>query len=228
MDVDGITTHSLKTRVLIADDHDLIRHALRTVINNEFDMEVIGEAKDGEQAVALATKLSPDAVVMDIQMPKLSGIEATRQIKKIVPDAVILILTIHDSSGYILRVLEAGASGYLTKGIISEDIPSAIRAAVKGESTLSEEILKKLLKYALRYPTKKDVADTEVHLTDREIEILELVARGEGNKTIANELGLSQNTVKKYLIGIFEKLGVDSRTAAVINAQQIGLLTVSV
>jgi DNA-binding NarL/FixJ family response regulator len=221
----GGSNGTRKIRVLISDDHDLIRQALSTVINNEADMEVVGEAVDGENAIELATKLKPDAVVMDIQMPRMSGVDATRQIKKVLPEAVILVLTVHDSSEYILRILEAGASGYLTKGIISKEIPTAIRSAINGESMLSEEILKKLLKYALRYPSKQETLDNVTNLTEREIEILELVARGAGNKTVASELGLSQNTVKKYMMGIFDKLGADSRTAAVINAQQIGLLS---
>lgn len=215
-----------RTRVLIADDHDLIRHALRAVIDDEPDMEVIGEAADGEQAVALALELQPDAMVMDIQMPRLSGIEATKRIKDLLPDVVILVLTVHDSNEYILRILEAGASGYLTKSIISKDIPAAIRAAIGGESILSEEILRKLLSYALRYPTRQHVPDDSATvLNERETEILELVAQGASNKLIANKLDLSQNTVKKYLMGIFAKLGATSRTGAVMNAQQIGLLS---
>jgi DNA-binding NarL/FixJ family response regulator len=225
MSENGICSDLKKIRVLISDDHDLIRRALRTVINNELDMEVIGEAVDGEQAIALAARLKPDAIVMDIQMPKLSGIEATRRIKEILPDTVILVLTVHDSNEYILRILEAGASGYLTKGIIGKDIPTAIRSAINGESMLSKDILKKLLKYALRYPTKKEVLDAEGNLTDREVAILELVAQGASNKTIAGELNLSPNTVKKYMMGIFDKLGANSRTAAVINAQQLGSLS---
>ena len=215
-----------KIRVLIADDHELIRQALRTVIDNEIDMEVIGEAVDGDQAVDLVIKLKPDAVVMDIEMPKVSGVEATRQIKEHVPDAIILVLTVHDSNEYILRILEAGASGYIIKSIISKDIPNAIRLAINGESILSEQMLKKLLQYALRYPTIKKVSDAELNLTDRELQILELLAQGANNKTIAIELDLSQNTVKKYMMGIFDKLGAESRTAAVINAQRIGLLSV--
>ena len=144
-------------RVLIADDHDLIRQALRTVIDEEPDMEVVGEASDGEQAVTKALELQPDAVLMDIQMPKLSGVEATERIKRQLPEVIVLVLTVHDSNEYILRILEAGASGYLTKGIISKDIPAAIRAAINGESILSEEILRKLLTYALRYPTSQQI-----------------------------------------------------------------------
>lgn len=213
-------------RVLIADDHDLIRQALRAVIDDEPDMQVVDEASDGEEAVAKALALLPDAVLMDIQMPKLSGVEATRRIKQQLPDVIVLVLTVHDSNEYILRILEAGASGYLTKGIISKDIPAAIRAAINGESILSEEIMRKLLTYALRYPTRQQVdEETPTTLTEREAEILELVAQGASNKVIASELNLSQNTVKKYMMGIFTKLGATSRTGAVINAQQIGLLS---
>jgi DNA-binding NarL/FixJ family response regulator len=219
-------TGSGRARVLIADDHDLIRQALRAVIDEEPDMEVIGEACDGEQAVAMALELKPDAMVMDIQMPKLSGVEATGRIKKLLPDVTILVLTVHDSNEYILRILEAGASGYLTKGIISKDIPAAIRAAINGESILSEEILRKLINYALRYPTRQQQAEeTPTTLTERETEILQLVAQGASNKVIASELNLSQNTIKKYMMGIFAKLGATSRTGAVISAQQIGLLS---
>ncbi len=215
-----------RIRVLIADDHDLIRQALRTVIDEEPDMKVVGEACDGEQAVALALELKPDAMVMDIQMPKLSGVEATGRIKAALPEVTILVLTVHDSNEYILRILEAGASGYLTKGIISKDIPAAIRAAVSGESILSEEILRKLLTYALRYPTRQPAPlEIPTALTERETEILELLAQGASNKVIASELSLSQNTVKKYMMGIFAKLGATSRTGAVVKAQQIGLLS---
>ena len=172
--MEGTATESDErlTRVLIADDHDLIRQALRAVIDEEPDMQVVGEASDGEQAVTEALALQPDAVVMDIQMPKLSGIEATRRIKEQIPDVTVLVLTVHDSNEYILRILEAGASGYLTKGIISKDIPAAIRAAIGGESILSEEILRKLLNYALRFPTRSPEVDTDTTLTERETEIL--------------------------------------------------------
>jgi DNA-binding NarL/FixJ family response regulator len=226
--MDSVSRRSVNEpiRVLIADDHDLIRQALRSVIDEESDMQVIGEASDGEQAVAKALELRPDAILMDIQMPKLSGVEATGRIKAHLPDAIVLVLTVHDSNEYILRILEAGASGYLTKGIISKDIPAAIRAAINGESILSEEILRKLLTYALRYPTRQQaIAEVPAILTEREAEILELVAQGASNKVIASELSLSQNTVKKYMMGIFAKLGATSRTGAVINAQQIGLLS---
>jgi len=132
---------------------------------------------------------------------------------------------VHDSNEYILSILEAGATGYLTKGIISEDIPLAIRAALSGESILSEEILKKLLDYALQFPSSKQALRPDTDLKDRELEILRLAASGASNKAIANKLHLSENTVKKYMMDIFDKIGVHSRTAAVITAQQLGLLS---
>lgn len=223
---DNLPTRSeeQKIRVVICDDHDLIRHALRNVINDEPDMEVIGEASDGEQAVAVVSTLQPDAVVMDIQMPGLSGIEATRRIKQFLPQVTILVLTVHDSNEYILRILEAGATGYLTKGIISKEIPTAIRAALSGESILSEEILKKLLDYALQFPNASQPDAARMTLTERELDILILAAKGFSNKTIASRLCLRENTVKKYMMSVFDKLGVHSRTAAVITAQQSGLL----
>lgn len=214
-----------KIRVIVCDDHELIRKALRTVINSESDMEVVGEAVDGEDAVAKAAELQPDAVVMDIQMPKISGIEATRRIKEMLPNVIIIVLTIHDSNEYILRILEAGATGYLTKGIISSEIPNAIRMATSGGSILSEDILQKLLHYALRYPTKVGTVAVDIPLTERELEILELVAQGASNKIIAAHLLLAENTVKKYMMSIFTKLDARSRTAAVIAAQQMGLLS---
>ncbi len=212
-------------RVLVCDDHDLIRQALRGVVNAEPDMEVAGEASNGEEAVALARELQPDAVVMDIEMPGMSGIEATKRIKSILPSATILVLTVHDSNEYILRILKAGATGYLTKGIISKEVPAAIRTAISGESILSEDILRKLIDYALRFPDADEDTYKRDEFSDRDIDILRLVAEGCSNKTIGRELNLSENTVKKYMMAIFDKLGVHSRTSAVIAAQQTGLLS---
>ena len=213
-----------KLRVLVCDDHDLIRQALRAVINDEPDMEVVGEAADGEQAVTLACDLEPDAIVMDIQMPKLSGIEATRRIKAILPNTTIIVLTIHDSNEYILRILKAGAAAYLTKGIISKEIPVAIRTAINGEATLSQEVLQKILSYVAQFPSGELLLPGS-NLTPREIDVLALAAKGASNKTIAVNLNLTENTVKKYMMSVFDKLGVHSRTAAVIAAKQMGLLT---
>jgi DNA-binding NarL/FixJ family response regulator len=214
------------TRVLIADDHKFIRQALRSCLDKEQDMEVIGEATDGEQAVALAAELRPDVVIMDIEMPVLNGLEATRQIRKVSPDTIILVLTVHDDREYILHILEAGAAGYLTKRAMGKEIACAIRAVISGESILSEDIMKQLLAYALRYPTQPVVLDHGEKLTARETQVLELVAKGASNKAIAQTLNLSLNTVKKYLAGIFDKLQASSRTSAVINAQRAGLISI--
>jgi two-component system response regulator DegU len=187
---------------------------------------VVGEAKDGLEAIDLSFKLKPDVVIMDIQMPKLGGVEATKRIKKEFPDIIVLVLTIHEDSEYVLNILDAGASGYLTKNVIGKEIPNAIRAVVNGESILSEEIMKRLLKYALRYPTKTADLNHGEKLSIREVEILSFVARGASNITIAKELNLSINTVKKYMMGIFDKLETTSRTAAVINAHRLGLISI--
>lgn len=214
------------TRVLIADDHRFIRQALRSCLDKEQDMKVIGEAADGEQAVELSAELRPDVVIMDIEMPVLNGLEATRRIRKVSPDTIILVLTIHDDREYILHILEAGAAGYLTKKAMGKEIACAIRAVINGESILSEDIMKQLLVYAFRYPTQPVVLDHGEKLTAREIQVLELVAKGASNKAIAQTLNLSLNTVKKYLMGIFDKLQAGSRTSAVINAQRAGLISV--
>jgi DNA-binding NarL/FixJ family response regulator len=141
-------------KVLIADDHALIRQFLRSVLEQEEDITVIGEATDGEETLSLVRSLDVNIVIIDIAMPKLNGIEATRIIKKEFPDIHILVLTIYDDSEHILSILEAGASGYLTKNIIGETIPRTIRALYNGESVLTEDVMKKLLGYAVRYPSK--------------------------------------------------------------------------
>jgi len=163
---------------------------------------------------------------MDIGMPVLNGLEATRQIRKVSPDTVILVLTVHDDTEYVLHILEAGAAGYLTKKAMGKEIACAIRAVTAGESILSQDIMKQLLVYASRYPTQPVVLDHGEKLTAREIQVLELIAKGANNKAIAQTLGLSLNTVKKYLMTIFDKLQASSRTSAVINAQRAGLISV--
>ena len=212
-------------RILIADDHPLLRQALRQAFSNQPDMEVVGEAGDGEEAVNLASQLKPDIVVMDIMMPKFDGIEASRQIKKIAPNVAILILTAYDDDNYVLGLLEAGAAGYLLKSARGQDLVEAIRSIQAGESVLHPHIIKKLLKRALN--KSPEVAEPRVSelLSERETEILKLVTTGMSNKQIAEKLYLSLRTIKAHMSNIFTKMNVASRSEALIQALKLGLVT---
>ncbi len=210
---------------MLADDHPLLRKALRDVLEKQADFEIVAEAGDGEEAVKIATELVPDVVLMDITMPKLNGIEATLQIKAKCPNIAVLVLTVHDDSEHILGILEAGAAGYLTKRVFGEEVIHAIHSVVAGETVLSAEIFQQVLKHAMRYATKPITIAVGEKLTVREIEILNWAAKGKSNKDIAAELNLSQATIKSYLSDIFAKLEVASRTEAVIIGLRVGILT---
>ena len=212
-----------KLTVLIADDHPLVREALRQALDGEEDMEIVAEAAEGEEAVKLASELKPDVVVMDIIMPKLNGIEATRKIKEIAPDIAILILTAYDDDEYVLGLLDAGAAGYLLKSARGRDLVGAIRAIRSGESVLHPKIIAKLLKRATMAPAREHKA-SEL-LSERESEILRLVTSGMSNKEIAEKLFLSQRTIKAHLTNIFNKLNVASRSEAIVKGLQWGLVT---
>ena len=212
-----------KLTVLIADDHPLVREALHRTLEGEEDIEVVAEAGDGEEAVKLASELKPNVAVMDIIMPKLNGIEATKKIKEIAPDTAILILTAYDDDEYVLGLLNAGAAGYLLKSARGRDLVGAIRAIRSGESVLHPKIIAKLLKRAA-------IAPAEEHkplelLSGRESEVLRLVALGMSNREIAEKLFLSQRTVKAHLTNVFNKLSVASRSEAIIKGLQWGLVT---
>lgn len=224
----GDSNHNLSNiaTVILVDDHPVVRSALKHELEKEADFKVIAEASDGEEAVKLVTELKPDLVIMDIGLPKLNGIEATRQIKTICFDTIVLVLTIYDDIEHVLGVLESGADGYLTKNVLVEDIIKSMRSAVAGEVVLSPQVFKQVLKYSLRHITKPLILDTGVKLTIRELEVIRLVARGMSNKQIAEELNLGTRTVKSHLMDIFHKLNVFSRTEAVIIALRIGLLKI--
>jgi len=208
---------------LIADDHPLVREALHRALEGEEDIEVVAEVGDGEEAVKFASELKPDVAVMDIVMPKLNGIEATRKIKEIAPDTAILILTAYDDDEYVLGLLDAGAAGYLLKSARGRDLVGAIRAIRSGESVLHPKIIAKLLKRATIAPAGKHKA-SEL-LSERESEILKLVTSGMSNKEIAEKLFLSQRTIKAHLTNIFNKLNVASRSEAIVKGLQWGLVT---
>ena len=220
----SVTSETKKITIMLADDHPLVRKALRDVLEKQADFEIVAEAGDGEEAVKIATELVPDVVLMDITMPELNGIEATRQIKAKCPNIAVLVLTVHDDSEHILGILEAGAAGYLTKRVFGEEVIHAIHSVVAGETVLSAEIFQQILKHAMRYATKPITIAVGEKLTVREIEILNWAAKGKSNKDIAAELNLSQATIKSYLSDIFAKLEVASRTEAVIIGLRAGIL----
>ena len=209
---------------MIADDHALVREGTRQILEGQPGLEVVGEAEDGEEAVALVSRIHPDVVLMDIAMPKMNGIEATRLIKKQSPATSVLILTAYDDDQYIYALLDAGAAGYLLKTVGGEELAQAVRAVAEGESVLHPAIAAKVFK---RYTNlgRQAAAQGEVEpLSERESEVLAMAAKGLSNKMIARELNLSDRTVQVHLSNIFGKLGVASRPEAVITALRRGLL----
>jgi NarL family two-component system response regulator LiaR len=216
---------SQKTRIMLADDHPLLRQALRDVLEKQPDFEVIAEASDGEEAVKLATELLPHVVIMDISMPKLNGLEATKRIKANHPAIAVLVLTVHSDSEHILSILQAGAGGYLTKSVYGDEVINAVRSLVSGEIVLSQSVSKQIFKYAFQHTPKPKKLDEGNKLSAREMEVLSLAAKGISNKDIALRLGLSLRTVKGYLADLFLKLDVASRTEAVIVGLRKGILT---
>jgi NarL family two-component system response regulator LiaR len=203
-------------KVLIAEDHPITRQGIRKLLDDESKFVVIGEAGDGEEAVQMVDELKPDVVIMDVAMPKLNGIEATRQIKLIRPATAVLILSAYDDDEYVFGLLEAGAAGYLLKTASGDELTRAIRAVYKGEPVLDPLITRKVIN-RFRFPDKMPkTARPAEHLSDREIDIIKLAAKGMTNKEIADELHLSRRTVEGNLRSIFNKLGVGSRTEAVL------------
>ena len=215
-------------KILIVDDHALVREALRNTLEKQQDFKVIAEASDGELAVKLASELAPNVVIMDITMPKLDGLEATRRIKSENSSIGVLALTMHDDEEFMLKMIQAGADGYLTKSILGRDVVSAVRALTAGEMVLSPSILRKVVTYSnQRIQNKSTIShSTADKLTARELEILRLVAKGAANKDIAFKLGLSVRTVKGHLLILFAKVGAKSRTEAIVIGLRMGVLTI--
>lgn len=214
-----------KIRVLIADDHTLVRDGTRRILEAEEDMDVVGEALDGEEAVQLAKEFKPDVVLMDIAMPKVDGIAATKQIKHLYPEINVLILSAYDDDQFVFRLLQAGAAGYLLKSVHSQELVAGIRAVKHGESVLHPTIARKVLQRFVLTPEKPLDARKTGNITQREIEFLKLMTRGLSNKEIADEVNLSIRTVQGCVGQIFKKLGVSSRTEAVIYAVKEGWVT---
>jgi DNA-binding NarL/FixJ family response regulator len=207
---------SAPIRIVIADDHPVVRDGLRAVLGTQPDLEVVGEAATGAEAVSLAGSLAPDLVLMDLQMPELDGAAATVRLRDRHPDVHVLVLTTYDTDADIARAIEAGAIGYLLKDAPREDLFAGVRAAARGESVLSPAVATRVL--------GRMRAHGEEALTPREIEVLDAVARGMSNNEIALELRVSEATIKTHLLHVFGKLGVGDRTAAVTLALRRGII----
>lgn len=208
-------------RILIADDHPVVREGLFAMLSRESDFEVVGEARDGVEAVSKAKELNPEVVLMDLRMPELDGVEAMNQIKSAKPDTKFIILTTYSDDDYIFRGIEAGARGYLLKDAPREELFKAIRAVHRGESLIqpvvASKVLDRLTELSRRAPSGEE-------LSERELEVLRLMAKGAANKEIGAELSIAQSTVKTHISTIFQKLGVSDRTEAVTEALKKGII----
>jgi two-component system, NarL family, response regulator DegU len=223
-------------KILLADDHTLFRQGLRRIFALEDDLEVVGEAGDGEVVVELADSLMPHVIIMDINMPKKNGVEATRAIKQLNPELKVLILSIHDDEEYVFETIRVGANGYLLKDVDSESLLDAVRKTVEGASFIHPKVttklfeeFKRLSQQAAEFESERTMEREEdacLHfsLTQRESEILKLMAEGKSNRTIGEVLFISEKTVKNHVSSILCKLGVDDRTQAVITAAKNGLV----
>jgi len=208
-------------KLLIADDHLIIRQGLRLILETEPDFELIGEASDGAEALKLCKKLKPHVVLMDLRMPNMDGLTAIEKLRVEQPEIAIVILTTFNEDELMLRGLQAGARGYLLKDTDRSTLFDTIRAAARGETLLKPEIMARVLS---QRSTTKAETNASLNLTDRELQVLEAVAHGERSKEVASHLGISERTVKAHLASIYQKLEVDSRAAAIAVAAQNGLL----
>jgi DNA-binding NarL/FixJ family response regulator len=220
-------------RLLIADDHDLVREGLRAVLAGEVDLEVVGEARDGQEALKMCRSLEPDLVLMDVRMPKSDGLEATRAIKEEMPKVSVVMVTMHENPDYLLEAIRAGAAGYILKDAEGERLVGAVRRTLNGESPLAQELAMQLL---VRMANETQEDEPPSHgadkvqeslpdgITQREVEVLRLLAQGQTNPEIAQELEISRGTVKIHVQHIIAKLGVSDRTQAAVRAIELGLL----
>jgi len=215
-----------RIKVLIADDHRIVREGLMAILKTKENIEVVGEAQDGQEAIQKVRTLEPDVILMDVSMPRMGGVEATRQIKREFPHIGIIALTMYDEQQYIFDLVRAGATGYLLKDTESSQIVEAIRAIYRGESLIHPSVASKILaEFSLLAQKKGKKPSWEDHdLTEREVTVLRLVADGKTNKEIANNLNLSEKTVKNHVRNIFHKLQVYDRTQAAILGIRKGII----
>jgi NarL family two-component system response regulator LiaR len=212
-----------KIRVILADDHNIVRAGIRQLLESSKDIQVIAEAGDGEEAQILIQKHKPDVAVLDIQMPKASGIEVTRWVRLHVPEAGVLILTAYDDEPYVMAVLQAGANGYVLKTAKTEELIQAVHDVYEGKSVLDPIITQKLMSNLFKRSEKTPVE----LLTDRELDVLKLAAKGFTNKSIGVQLNISDRTVQGHLAHIFAKLQATSRTEAVMRGVSLGWISQS-
>lgn len=214
-----------KIRLLLVDDHEIVRAGIRMLFLAEPDMEIVGEAGSGSEAVAAVQQLTPDVVIMDVAMPGMNGIEATRQIKKANPETAVLALTMYEDEQYFFEMLNAGASGYIPKRAAPDDLVSAIRAVSQGNVFLHATLAKFLMKEMVQHPTPPSAVTTE-ELTPREQEVLTSIAEGYTNREIAEALVISVKTVDRHRENIMQKLSLHSRIELVKYAIEKGLISV--
>lgn len=212
-----------RVRVLIADDHPFFREGLRVVLQATPDMELVGEAENGDQAVDLARQLKPHVVLMDLKMPGTGGILATRRVLEELPDAGVLVVTMVEEDDSVFAAMRAGARGYLLKGADREEVLVAIRAVARGEAVFGPALAQRLVHYFSPASTPRSARTAFPALTDREREILNLVAAGQSNQEIAESLYLSPKTVRNYVSAIFVKLQVTDRSQAIVRGREAGL-----
>jgi two-component system response regulator NreC len=214
-----------RIRILLADDHTVVRDGLRALVEKQPDMTVVGEAGDGRDTVRLAEEQTPDVIIMDIAMPNMNGIEATRRIVTSNPHTAVLILSMHQDESYVLRSLKAGAKGYLLKDSVRSDVLEAIRAVVQGRSFLTRKVSRILQEDYVREMERRGVDDSYDLLTDREREILQLVAEGRTNKEVANMLNISLTTVETHRTHILQKLNLHSVPELILYAVRKGIIS---
>jgi len=215
----------MSIKVLIADDHVFYREGVRALLSNVPNIEVIGEANNGEEAIAQARDLQPDVILMDLKMPGMNGIDATRRIHETDPNTGVLVITMFDDEDSVFAAMRAGARGYLLKDADKDEVVRAIVAVERGEAIFSPAIAQRMMQYfsAPSASSKKNQPDEFAELTDRELEILELIAQGHNNLVIANKLSLSIKTVQNYVSSILNKLQVADRAQAIVRAREAGL-----
>ncbi|MFJ4092244.1 response regulator [Kitasatospora sp. NPDC089913] len=223
-----MTTTTPPIRVLLVDDQPLVRRGLSLILSPDPTVEVVGEAEDGEQAVALARRLRPDVVVMDIRMPVLDGVGATEELSRTLPECKVLALSTFDMDEYVVAALRAGAHGFLPKDVSPEDLGAAIRTVHAGEAVVAPRLLSRLISTYVRAPADvppPPAAAVTGELTPREVEVWRLMATGLDNTAIARSMDISHSTVKNHITSIFGKLDVRDRAQAVIAAYESGLIT---